>query len=241
LKLALDEAEAKYKQLQGDIQQKQLSHTAELRLLEITLERHTRHRDRHQRDLKLFSVYAPMDGLVVMSQIWRGGEFAQVQLGDRVFPGQGFMKIVNTSKMRVESTINQAESSAIRLGQRARIRLDAYPSLQFNGVVDGIGALAAAGFRQGYFVRTVPVRVRIEGSDPQLIPDLSASVEVILDGVDKGVLAPLGSVHWEENKSVAYVKQGEGFERREVQVGSKNNTHAVILAGLQPGEEVRLN
>ena len=31
-----------------------------------------------------------------MSQIWRGNEMGQVQAGDRVFPGQGFMKIVNT-------------------------------------------------------------------------------------------------------------------------------------------------
>ena len=145
LKLNLDEAEAKYKQLQGDLKQKQIAHAADLRLLGITLERHTRHRDRHKRDLKLFSVYAPMDGLVVMSQIFRSGEMAQVQVGDRVFPGQGFMKIVNTSKMRVEGSINQTESSEIRLGQRARVRLDAFPGMELSGFVDGIGG---AGGRQ---------------------------------------------------------------------------------------------
>jgi HlyD family secretion protein len=241
LKLTLDETEARYKQLQGDLKNKQLAHAADLRLLELTLERHTRHRDRHARDLKLFSIYAPMDGLVVMSQIFRGGEFAQVQQGDRVFPGQGFMKVVNTNKMRVEGTINQTESSQIRVGQKARVRLDAFPGLEFKGEVDGIGALASGGWRQGYYIRNVPVRIRIEGNDPRLIPDLSASVEVILDRVEKGTIAPLAGLQEVDGKTFAEVKKDDTFERREVQVGLANGTQAVILAGLEPGEQIRVN
>lgn len=241
LKLNLDEAEARYTQLQGDLKQKQLAHTADLRMLAITLERHTRHRDRHLRDLKMFSIYAPMDGLVVMSQIFRSGEMAQVQVGDRVFPGQGFMKIVNTKKMRVEGSINQTESSQIRLGQRARVRLDAFPGMELGGFVDGIGALAVSSNRQGYYIRNVPVRVRIEGSDPRLIPDLSASVEIILEEAGSGVIAPLAAIKQEDGKTVAYVRQADAFERREVQVGLSNGTQTIVLAGLQAGEDVRLN
>ena len=66
--------------------------------------------------------FAPMDGLVVMSQIWRGNEMGQVQVGDRVGPGQGFMKIVNTKSMQVEGSINQVESSELPLGQLAKIK-----------------------------------------------------------------------------------------------------------------------
>ena len=53
LKLNLDEADARYKQLQSDVKQKQLAHAADLKLLQITLERHTRHRDRHKNDVKI--------------------------------------------------------------------------------------------------------------------------------------------------------------------------------------------
>jgi hypothetical protein len=72
LKLSLDEAEAKYKQSAADIADKKAGHTAEVKILQYTLLRHTRHRDRHSNDVKAFSVYAAMDGLVVMQQIWRG-------------------------------------------------------------------------------------------------------------------------------------------------------------------------
>jgi len=41
-------------------------------------------------------------------------------------------------------------------------------------------------------------------------------------------------------KPVVYVKEGAGFRRREVQLGSRNNTQVAVLAGLSAGEEVAL-
>ena len=84
LKLSLDEAEARYKQLQNDLAQKKLEQAADLRILELTRERHVRHRNRHRNDLKAFTIYAAMDGLVVMQPIWRGSEMGQFQVGDRL-------------------------------------------------------------------------------------------------------------------------------------------------------------
>jgi len=45
----------------------------------------------------------------------------------------------------------------------------------------------------------------------------------------------------DDGTPVAYVKKADGFERRELQLGLRNTTHAVVLAGLQPGEDIRLN
>jgi hypothetical protein len=39
---------------------------------------------------------------------------------------------------------------------------------------------------------------------------------------------------------VAYVKKGESFERRPVELGIQNHTHAAILSGLNSGDEVRI-
>jgi multidrug resistance efflux pump len=243
LKLSLDESEARYKQAEGDLDLKKASNTAELRILELTLLRHTRHRDRHVRDVEAFKIFAPMDGLVVMSQIWRGNEMGQVQVGDRVGPGQGFMKIVNTQSMQVEGSINQVESSEFRLGQVAKIKFDAFPGLEFNGKVYSIGALAAGASRSASaYIRNVPIRVKIEGTDPRLIPDLSASADVVVEKAEgSNVLVPRGAIQVEDGKTVAYVKAGDKFERREVSVGLQNDTHAVALAGLANGDEVRLN
>lgn len=241
LQLSLEEADANYKQRQADVAFKQASNAASVRILELTAERHTRHRDRHKGDVSRATIYASMDGLAVMSPIFRGGEMAQIQEGDRVFPGQPFMKIVDPKTMQLEGTVNQAESSNFRIGQPARIRLDAFPGLEFPGKIYSIGALAVGGWRQNYYIRTVPVRFQIDGSDPRLIPDLSASADVILDKAENQTLLPRNAIVSENGKSFAYVKRGEGFEKRELKLGLLNDTHAAVLEGIRPGEEVRSN
>jgi multidrug efflux pump subunit AcrA (membrane-fusion protein) len=162
-------------------------------------------------------------------------------VGDRVFPGQQFMKIVDTTKMEVDGVLNQTESGDLRIGQSALIKLDAFPELEFKGKVHSIGALANGGFRNSYYVRNVPVRVKIEGSDPKLIPDLSASATVTVEHAESGPLVPLSAVASEDGKRVAFVKAGEKFESREVQLGVSNGTHAAVRSGLQPGDQVRVN
>lgn len=242
LKLNLEETEARFKQLQSDLNQKKVAHAADVKILEINLARTSKRRERLQRDLEKYTITAPMEGLVVMSSIVRNSEMSQVQQGDQLMPGQPFMKIVNTNKMKVDATVNQTQSSDLRIGQHVRIKLDAFADLTLPGQVQSIGALATGSARQGYFIRTVPVQILIQGTDKRLIPDLSASADVILArGERPGPIAPLSAIRTEDGKTVAYVKKGEGFERREVSVGIHNDTQAMILSGLQAGDQVRLN
>ncbi len=241
LQLSLEEAAANLKQRQADVEFQNASETASLRILQLTSERHTRHRDRHKGDVQRFTMHATMDGLAVMSPIFRGGEMAQIQEGDRVFPGQPFMKVVNPKTMQLEGSVNQAESSNFRIGQPARIKLDAFPGLEFPGKIYSIGALAVGGWRQNYYIRTVPIRFQIDGSDPRLIPDLSASADVILNKADKQMLVPRNAITTENGKKFAFIKRGDGFEKRELKLGLMNDTHAAVLEGLKTGEEVRLN
>ena len=74
LKLSVDEAQAAYNELSTDLAFKQASQKAELAVLSFTLERHTRHRDRHKKDAERFKVDTPLGGLVVMQSVYSGGE-----------------------------------------------------------------------------------------------------------------------------------------------------------------------
>lgn len=242
LKLAMDESEARYKQQLGDIEFRRKSQTAELRILEITLDRQKRHLQRHVEDIEHCSIHTPMGGLVVMGQVHRGGEMAQIQLGDMVSPGQPIMKVVDPGSMQIQATISQSDSDNLRLAQKAAIGFDAFADMRFSGRVLSIGALAVSGGRlSNYFVRNVPVQVAIEGSDPRLIPDLSAHANVMLETVPDQLQVPLGAVRQQGNRWLVSVKQGQQFVDRQVQPGKRSNTHIAILSGLQAGEEVRID
>ena len=243
LQLTVDEAEANSAEIRTDLRNKAESQQSDLEILNFTLLRHTRHRDRHKKDVTRFTINAPMPGLVVMQTVFQGSEFRQIQEGDQVYSGQSVLKIVSPNSMQVEATVSQADSDRFRVGQVARITLDAFPGLELKGRVYAMGAIAVAGMRSSSnYLRSVPVRLMIEGTDPRLIPDLSAAADVLLERKDNQILVPRSALVEEGGKLFAYVKSaGNKFEKRPVAVSVQSYTEASILSGLKPGEEVALN
>jgi HlyD family secretion protein len=240
IQLAVEEAEAAYKQKLSDLQAKKVAHSAEVRILEITSERHKRHRDRHAYDLERYAIQAPMDGMVVRQAIWRGGEMNLVQQGDQLFPGRLFLKVMDTSKMQIEAEINQAESHLFRIGQKARIGLDAFPGAAYEGRISSIGALAKVTGFQADYVRKIPIRIEIDSADHRLIPDLSAYADVTIDQSSDAVRVPRAAVFEEAGTSFVYVRKGQRFEKRPVELGARNYTEVAVASGVSAGEEVAL-
>jgi HlyD family secretion protein len=240
LRLAVEEAQATYDEAERQVAMTAERQEAAMRIQEIDQDGQVRHRNRHRHDLEQFTMTAPMAGQVVMKPIYRGGDRSTVQLGDMVSPAQPIMRIADLSSMEMESSMNQAESELIRIGQRATVRFDAYPDLKLPGMVKAIGTMAAGGRRVNYYVRRVAVRIAVEGRDPRMISDSTASADVVIGEQDDSVIVPRQAVVEADGRSVVYVKQDGGFSPREVEIGRCNNTEVAILSGLQAGEEIAL-
>jgi multidrug resistance efflux pump len=242
LQLQLEEAEARLKQLQSEVPFYDASFKAQRRSSELELGQTRIEHKRAEQNVERLSVTAPRDGMVVMQNTLRGSEFGQIQQGDQLFPGQSFMQIVDPSSMLVQASVNQTDVESIRVGARARLQFDAFPGLVLPAKVISIAAITKPGGQRGSFVKEVPVFLRIERMDSRVIPDLSVSVDVILDEHAQGVVAPLESVFKDsaEGKPYVWVKSREGFEKRFVELGARNNVHTSVLNGLKPGEAVAL-
>ena len=66
-------------------------------------------------------------------------------------------------------------------GQPAKVRLDGFPELLFNGRVELVTPLAMPS-EMSQTVRTFTAVIAIEGTHEQLLPDLTASVEILPEG-----------------------------------------------------------
>lgn len=242
LRLALEEAEATYKQQLEALPLKQISFECDLRSAELSYQQLLNRRERLRNDLKNYTFTAPMDGLVAIQTFMRSGssDMVQYQVGDQVQPGQVILKIVDTSSMQLEGFANQTEAGQLRVGQTAKVTLDAFPDLQFEGRVTRIGAIAVQGFRENYYIRTVPVVVEIRGADPRLIPDMTGAATIRIAYKENALLVPLTALKTQGDKTVVRVRTANGLETREVAVGLKNALEAEILSGLKPGERVAL-
>ncbi len=173
----LDEAEAALTQLKTTFDLKRKAARASIRILEIQRDR-TRETMLHaQANAALMQMRAPIDGLVVFNTIWKQGHMGEVQEGDQVRPGVPFLQVIDPSRMEVHVPVNQEDLLRLRVGQQVAVHLDAYPDLTFSGHLDSIDPLGQKGDFSAQ-LRKFSATFSIQGSDPRLMPDLSAAVDL---------------------------------------------------------------
>jgi multidrug resistance efflux pump len=241
-RLALSEAEAKYKQLYADLKQLDISQKAAIRNSEIEVEQTRIELRRAEANAERMIVKAPIGGLAVAQTIWRGGDMGQVRTGDQLWPGMMFLTVVDTRSMVVNASVNQVDVEKLRIGQKATVRFDAYPDLVLPATVYSIGGVPKPGGQRASFVKEIAVRLKLDKADPRVIPDLSVSAEVVLDSVENATIAPLGSIFRDDasQSPCVYVREADRWSRRPVELALANNIAVAVRSGLKAGEVVAL-
>jgi len=175
--LTLDEARAKLGQLQRTFELRRKADAADIRALEIQRDRAENAWKHAEANAEKMRVVSPIDGMVVLKSTWKSGTMGEVQEGEEVRSGLSVMDVIDPSAMRVRAKINQADVAMLRVGQTARITLDSFPSRTFTGRLEQLSQIGA--------VSTMSNRVRsflgifsIDGTDPHLMPDLAAAIDL---------------------------------------------------------------
>lgn len=176
--LTLQQNVARLEQLQVTSKLKKEAAAADLRILEIRRERSERALRYADENATKMQIRAPFPGLVVVKTTYKSGSQGMVEIleGDSVRPGMPIIDLVDTSAMQVRARVNQADAEVVKAGMPATVRLDGFPELSFKGHIEQVTPLAVNGMSMT--VRTFVAVVSIDGSHPQLLPDLTASVEV---------------------------------------------------------------
>ena len=242
VRLAAEEAEARYKQYLSEVKYVDIGQRAQLRSAEIDLQESQVELKRSEANAERMLLKAPINGIVVMQTTFRGSEFAQIQPGDQLFPGMMFMQIVDPSSMIINASINQVDVESLKIGSKTTVRFDAYPGLELPAHVYSVGAMTRPGGQRGSFVKEIPVVLKLDKIDPRVIPDLSVSCDVVIEQEDDTVVAPLSAVFRDSSAATdspyVYVQSGSTWEKRPVELGISSNVAISVRSGLQPGEVV---
>src|ERR1017187_6398547 len=178
--LAVEEDKAKYDQLLYEDDLLDQQQRAQIRAIELNRDQSQLELQRSQTNVAKMTMTAPRDGIVVMNSIVRNNEFGTVREGDTVRAGQPFMFIVDPTSMILSASVNQVDAERMRLGMKAKVRLDAYNDIEVPGTLEGIGAMSQTSTFRASYVGQIPVRLRLDKMDPRIIPDLTASAEVYM-------------------------------------------------------------
>ena len=157
---------------QGDI--------AEIRILELQRDRQKVAVERTSNNLNKLDVKAAIKGMVALENIWRNGSMGHAQEGDQMWPGQPLMRLFDPSEMEVELSVGEPDGATLIKGAKAIVHLDAFPELSFTAHFDSASPVATAAL--GTSLKTFNARFRLDQTDPHLLPDLSAALDIEAPG-----------------------------------------------------------
>lgn len=250
--LMAQEGRASTDQLEHQVRLQEAADAAETRSLEITVEQDSRRMERTQADLEKMRVRTPVGGLVVIETMFNRGAFQQAAPGDQIYAGSYFMRVVDLSSMAVYAQLNQADSQLVQLGLPVQVRLDAYPDVTFPGRVRSVGAMAVSGGggggrrgppgsrgSRGEWIKQVPVEVAILAPDDRIKPDLSASADIVVEELDDALVIPRAAIGERvDGAPQVWVREGDDFSPRQLEIGPISDIEAVVLSGLSEGEVI---
>jgi multidrug resistance efflux pump len=239
--LAYEEAQAKLKQLQETYELKRRAAAADIKVLEIRRDRAETNMRQAESNADRMLVTSPLPGVAVIKTTWKsGGAPVEFTEGDEVRSGQPVVEVVNPAVMRVRARVNQADINELRVGQLVRVGLDAYPDLSFAGTISQMSPIGQQSTLSPK-VRSFIVLVLVKTAHPNLMPDLTASLDVEIDRTPNVLVVPRDVLVVEGEQAYVMVQRGNRFERRDVGLGPSSAHEAVIDTGLQDGAVVARN
>ncbi len=167
---------------------------------------------------------APVAGVLIARNI---------EPGNQVQPGKVLMTLSPSGPLQVVVAIDEKNLHVLRLGQSALVSADAYPLQRVPAKLAYINP--AINPQTG----AVEVKLDVESPPAQWMQDMTVSVDIQVDRRDQALVIPLHSVHDKDKAApwVLHVVNGQA-QLQQVVLGLQSAGYAVVLQGLQPGDEL---
>jgi RND family efflux transporter MFP subunit len=152
--------------------------------------------------------------------------------GMRVMAGQTLFRVADLSVVWVEADVPEQDMSIVRVGQAARVMLEAFPNEPLIGRTIFVYPTVQEQ------TRTAKVRFQFANRGRRLKPGMFATVQLSAPQAE-ALTVPTDAVLEAGADQLVFVAFGEGrFEPRAVKVGRRTREEIEITAGLKEGEQV---
>jgi HlyD family secretion protein len=235
--LSLEETQARQTEVREARALRRRTADADLKILQIRRERLERALHHAEQNAAFMVVKAPFEGIAVLQPVFKGSAMTEVQEGDEVRPGMPIVSVVDPASMQVRARVSQIDASLVAAGQKVRLTLDAYPGLAFDGIVKQVAPLAITSSVTPA-VRSFVAIVSVAGADPNLMPDLSAAVDITVQQRDQVTVLPRTAVAIDGSGAWVRVRRGGAFVRQSVTLDEVSEDRVVVRSGIEDGAVV---
>lgn len=169
-----------------------------------------------------------------------GGTVTEVKNlpGDQVNAGSIAFRIDDLSRMLVDVMVPEVDINSIKAGQSVDMTFDAISSRAYTGKVVEVARVGTttAG------VVNFEVTIEILDADEQVLPGMTAAVNIVISNLQDILLIPNRAVRLVDGKRVIYLMKNGVQTAVEVEIGASSDTMSEYLSGdVSEGDVIILN
>ena len=190
-------------------------------------------------DMASLELRAPNDGVLVLAADWSG---EKPKLGSTLWAGEEFGSLPDTSALELEIALPQIEAEGVRTG----IALDMYPlgapKQAVRSDLNWVATAAQVRSRQSP-VKYQTMKASVPSDVAQArgwVPGQAFEVLLHLHDAPDGISVANVALRSRAGESYVYVRDGDGFVRRDVELGARGPARSEVLGGLSEGDAVVL-
>ncbi len=197
---------------------------------------------REREEKKIFDVMqsmvikAPAPGMLIYAKDWNG---RKKKVGSNISAWNPVVATLpDLSSMISKTYVNEIDISKVKLGQKVKLGVDAFPEKEYIGTVTNIANIGEQ--LSGGIAKVFEVEIKINGSDEILRPAMTTSNTILINSFSNILKIPLDGLF--SNDSLQYVLVDNGFNtlKKVIKTGEANDNEIIVLEGLNRDEKIRL-
>lgn len=188
--------------------------------------------------LSTFTIKATQSGMALRAVSWITDK--PLQEGDAVQSAMPVVTIPDMTEMKVRIQASEASYKRMNVGDRVEYTFDGMPGNVAWGKIQKKAPVGQPIKRRSQ-VKVFEVEASMDSSKVLPRPGLSVTCNIIIQQVKDTIVVPQLAIFEEDSLKMVYVKQLNGFERRQVLLGPSSAKNAVITSGLTGKEVISLN
>ena len=230
----LDKSQRAFEQAQTNYKLKVEQARADMTGVSINLAKQTRRKEEMESVLKDFDIKAPAAGMVIYQREWNGQKRtvgSEINTWDLTVA-----ELPDLSTLVSRTYVNEIDISKVKVGQKVKIGVDAFPEKSYTGVITEVANIGEQ--LPNADAKVFEVKVELFEKDPILRPSMTTSNKIVTLEIPDVLFIPLESVHTNDSLTYVYTRKGT---RKVVVLGESNENSIVVDQGLAEGEELLLS
>lgn len=182
-----------------------------------------------QATIDLVRITVPFDGTITEVNILPG---------DQVNAGSVAFRIDDLSRMLVDVMVPEVDINSIKVGQKVDMTFDAISNRAYTGKVVEVARVGTT------TAGVVNFKVTIEILDPdeQVLPGMTAAVNIVISNLQDILLIPNRAVRLVDGKRVIYLMKNGVQTAVEIEIGASSDTMSEFISGdVKEGDVIILN